>query len=361
MSGPDLEDRLDHLLRSVAAGVAPSGVEAVARRGRRRRMARRAAGGGLIAVLLAGVVLAKVVLPEPTSPPTAAPVATGPAVGGVPDGVVSWSGGREGDGPRQLSVTVLAGGGVGGQPSDPCWEGYRSEARSEPDRVVVTVHRFRSRVSLAKGRGCAAIGRIWNVTVPLPDQLGGRPVVDGATGQPKPIAEGPLIADWLPYGWIQQTEPGSGGALWQREYEPAPTGRPSPNDARLPRIAKDGLLALWPADHVTVATVPPGLLETWNRRPGTLEVAPVLVRGVRARVEWNQADRLVTLRWREGDRAYVVVGHGSDGAGLRNVQALVVSLARGLRRLCEPTPPLETSPIEGWEPSGARPDQSGCR
>jgi hypothetical protein len=361
MSGPDLEDRLDHLLRSVAAGVAPGGVEAAARRGRRRRMARRAAGGGLIAVLLAGVVLAKVVLPDLTSPPAAAPVATGPAVGGVPDGVVSWSGGRGGDGPRQLSVTVLAGAGVGGQPSDPCWEGYRSEARSEPDRVVVTVHRFRSRVPPAKGRGCAAIGRIWNVTVPLPDQLGGRPVVDGATGQPKPIAEGPLIADWLPYGWMQQTEPGSGGALWQREYEPAPAGRPSPSDARAPRIPKGEPLLLSPADHVTVAAVPPGLLETWNRRPGTRAVAPVLVRGVRARVEWNQADRLVTLRWREGDRAYVVVGHGSDGAGLHNVQALVVSLARGLRRLCEPTPPLETSPIEGWEPSGARPDQSGCR
>src|SRR6266487_4768150 len=117
MSGPDLEDRLDHLLRSVAADVAPSGVEAVARRGRRRRMARRAVGGGLIAVLLAGVVLAKVVLPHLTSLPAAAPVVTGPAVGGIPDGVVPWSGGREGDGPRELSVTVLAGSGVGGQPS----------------------------------------------------------------------------------------------------------------------------------------------------------------------------------------------------------------------------------------------------
>ena len=155
MSGPDLEDRLDHLLRSVAAGVAPGDVEAVARRGRRRRMARRAAGGGLIAVLLAGMVLAKFVLPDATPPPAAAPVAIGPAVGGVPDGVVPWSGGREGDGPLELSVTVPAGAGVGGQPSDPCWEGYQSEARSEPDRVVVTVHRFRSRVPPAKGSGCA--------------------------------------------------------------------------------------------------------------------------------------------------------------------------------------------------------------
>src|SRR6266496_4934020 len=92
---------------------------------------RRAVGGGLIAVLLAGVVLAKVVLPHLTSLPAAAPVATGPAVGGIPDGVVPWSGGREGDGPRELSVTVLAGSGVGGQPSDPCWEGYQSEARFE--------------------------------------------------------------------------------------------------------------------------------------------------------------------------------------------------------------------------------------
>jgi hypothetical protein len=360
MSGPDLEDRLDHLLRSVAAGVAPGGVEAVARRGRRRRMARRAAGGGLIAVLLAGVVLAKVVLPDATPPPAAAPVAIGPAVGGIPDGVVPWSGGREGDGPRELSVTVLAGGGVGGRPSDPCWQGYQSEARSEPERVVVTVHRFRSRVPLAKGRGCAAIGRIWNVTVPLPDQLGARRVVDGATGQPRPIAEGPLIADWLPYGWTQQTEPGSGGALWQREYGPTAANRPSPSDARVPRIGKDGLLLIGPTDHVTVAAVPPGLLETWNRRPGTRAVASVLVRGVRAAVDWSEADRLVTLRWREGDRAYVVVGHGSDGADLRDVQALVIQMARGLRRVCEPPPPIEIWPPD--EPSGAaRPVQSGCR
>ena len=208
MSGPDLEDRVDHPLRSVAAGVAPGDVEAVARRGRRRRMARRAAGGGLIAVLLAGVVLARVVLPDAT--PAAAPVATGPAVGGLPEGVVPWSGGREGDGPQELSVTVLAGGGMGGRPSDPCWEGNQSEARSEPDRVVVTVHRFRSRVPLAKDHAGARIGRTWNVVVPLPDELRGRPVVDGATGQPKPVAEGPLISDWLPLAGSSRPSRGAG-------------------------------------------------------------------------------------------------------------------------------------------------------
>jgi hypothetical protein len=358
MSGPDLDERLDHLLRSVAAGMAPGDVDVVVGRGRRRRLARRAAGGGVIAALLAVVLLAAVVLPDRTPPQLAAPVATGPAVGGIPDGVVPWSGGRGGDGPRELVVTVQAGGGVGGRPSDPCWEGYQSEARSEPDRIVVTVRRFRSKVPMASNHGCATVGRIWNVTVPLPDDLGGRLVVDGATGQPKPVAEGPLVADWLPYGWAQHTEPGDGGALWRREYEPAPLNRPSPSDARSPRIAKDEPLMLGPADHVTVAAVPPGLLETWNRRPGTREVARVLVRGVRATVGWSEADRLVTLRWREGDRAYVVVGHGSDGAELRSVQALVVELAQGLRRPCEPPPPIET-----WAPpsGAARPDQTGCR
>lgn len=360
MSGPDLEDRLDHLLHSVATGVAPGDAEAIARQGRRRRMARRAAGGGLIAVLLAGVVLAKLVLPQAPPPPAAAPVATGPAVGGIPDGVVPWSGGREGDGPRELLVTVQAGGGVGGRPSDPCWQGYQSEARSEPDRVVVTIHRFRSKAPLAKDHRCATIRRIWNVTVPLPDQLGGRPVVDGATGQPKPIAEGPLIADWLPFGWIQQAEPASGGALWQRQYQPPPLSLPSPSDARISRIAKGGALPFGPTDEVTVAAVPPWLLETWTRPPGTRAVGSVLVRGVRAAVDWNQADRLVTLRWREGDRAYVVVGHGTDGAALRQVQSFVVNLARGLRRVCEPPPPIEVWPPP--VPSGAaRPVQSGCR
>ena len=360
MSGPDLDDRLDHLLHSVATGVAPGDVESIARRGRRRRVARRAAGAGLVAMLLAGVVLAKVVLPQAPPAPAAAPVATGPAVGGIPDGVVPWSDGREGDGPRELLATVQAGGGVGGRPSDPCWQGYQSEARSEPDRVVVTIHRFRSKVPLARDQGCAAIRRIWNVTVPLPDQLGGRPVVDGAIGQPKPIAEGPLIADWLPYGWIQQAEPASGGALWQRQYQPPPLGRPSPSDDRARAIAKGEPLPPGPVDQVTVAAVAPGLLETWTRPPGTRAVGSVLVRGARASVDWNQAVRLVTLRWREGDRAYVVVGHGTDAADLRHVQALVVNLARGLRRVCEPP-----SPIEVWPPrvpsGAARPVQSGCR
>jgi hypothetical protein len=225
---------------------------------------------------------------------------------------------------------------------------------------VVTIRRFRSRVPLANNHDCAAVGRIWNVTVPLPDELGGRPVIDGATGQPKPVAEGPLVADWLPYGWIQHTEPRGSGAVWQREYGPPPLGRPTPSDARGPRITKDGLLLLGPADHVTVAAVPRGLLEMWNRQPGSRVVARVLVRGVWATVDWNNADRLVTLRWLEGDRAYVVAGHAKDGAELRNVQALVIKLARGLRRPCEPLPPIEIWPPEELN-GAARPDQSGCR
>jgi hypothetical protein len=359
MSGPDLEDRLDHLLRSVAAGVALV-------------MWRRSLAEGAVDAWLAGqrvVGSSQSCLPAWCSPGSSCPTRPHPGCRAGGDRTGRGRDPRQGRAlvwrPRRRRTTGAQrhspGRGRGGRPTlRPLLGGVsvRSPLRARPGGG--TVHRFRSKVPLAKDHAGARIGRTWNVVVPLPDELRGRPVVDGATGQPKPVAEGPLISDWLPFGWVQQTEPGSGGALWQREYEPVPVGRPSPSDARVPRIAKDGPLLLGPANHVTVAAVPPALLETWDRRPGTRAVASVLVRGVRAAVDWSEADRLVTLRWREGDRAYVVVGHGSDGADLRDVQALVVSLARSLRRPCEPPPPIET-----WaphDPSGtARPDQSRCR
>jgi hypothetical protein len=68
MSGPDLEDRLDHLLRSVAAGVALVMWRRSLAEGAVDAWPCRAAGGGLIAVLLAGVVLTRVVLPDATPP-----------------------------------------------------------------------------------------------------------------------------------------------------------------------------------------------------------------------------------------------------------------------------------------------------
>jgi hypothetical protein len=282
MSGPDLEDRLDHLLRSVAAGVALV-------------MWRRSLAEGAVDAWLAGqrvVGSSQSCLPAWCSPGSSCPTRPHPGCRAGGDRTGRGRDPRRGRAlvwrPRRRRTTGAQrhspGRGRGGRPTlRPLLGGVsvRSPLRARPGGG--TVHRFRSKVPLAKDHAGARIGRTWNVVVPLPDELRGRPVVDGATGQPKPVAEGPLISDWLPFGWVQQTEPGSGGALWQREYEPVPVGRPSPSDARVPRIAKDGPLLLGPANHVTVAAVPPALLETWDRRPGTRAVASVLVRGMRGR------------------------------------------------------------------------------
>jgi len=329
MPGLDLDDRLDRLLRAVEDGVTTGDPAAVARGGRRRRLVRRTAGAGAVATLLAGVVLVPSLLPDRTPRPPAPTVATGPPVDGVPDGVVPWSGARVTGNLRELAVTVQAGGGAKSKPSDPCWEGYQPEARSEPDRMVVTVRRFRSRVELAEGHGCAAIGLLWNLIVPLPDDLHGRPLEDGATGERRPLVRRLLTPQWLPQGWALRFETAGDGERWRRGYGPV-GARPTPNDTRAPQI-KQTKLPPGPAEQATVVEIPPRLLRDWNRWPDTPVVGHTSVRGVRAEIDADPRDRNVNVRWREGDVAYVVTGHARPGAELRHVQEVVVQIAQSLR------------------------------
>jgi hypothetical protein len=68
MPGTDLDDRLDHLLRTVEDGVTAANPGAVIRRGRRRRRLRRAAAAAAVAALLAGAVLTRAVLVDRPTP-----------------------------------------------------------------------------------------------------------------------------------------------------------------------------------------------------------------------------------------------------------------------------------------------------
>ena len=355
MPGPELDDRLDRLLNSVAAGVRAGDPAEVARRGRRRRLARRTGGAVAVAVLLAALVAVPLLLPDRPAGPATPPSVIGPP-GSIPDGVVPWKGARVLGGPRQLTVTVDGGGGAP-SPSDPCWEGYRPEARSEPDRMVVTVHRFRSGATPAEGHGCAAIGRSWNITVSLPDDLGGRPVVDGATGQAKPVQTNLLTTTlWLPRGWGKLGETAGDGERMVT-YGPVPRGAGGEPSARKPALGEELL------EQVTVAEIPPRLLADWNRWPDTPVVGHTDVRGVRAELDADPRDTNLNVRWREGDRGYVVTGQVRHGTDPRRVGSLVVAIARGLRRPCEPPPAvvLDSSPPQYEEAGGgARPDQSRC-
>ena len=326
------------------------------RRSRRRRLVRRAAGTGAVAAMLAAVVAVPAFLPDRPAGPADPALATGPPPGGVPDRVVPWDGARLGDRPGRLTVTVDGGGG-GADPSDPCWEGYQPEVSSAPDRVVVTVRRFRSGVSLAEGQGCAAIGMSWNVAVPLPEDLGDRELVDGATGKVMPVVGDLLAPRWLPGGWGLVQETAGESERWRRVYGPRQGGQP--NDPGGGAAPGEELLT-----EVTVVEIPPRLLADWNRWPDTPRLDPTDVRGVRAEVDADPRDRNLNVRWREGDRGYVVTGQVRDGADLLRAGAPVVNLARSLRRPCEPPPAviLDSWPQQFREAGGGtRPDQSRCR
>jgi hypothetical protein len=324
------------------------------RRERRRRLARRAAGTGAVAALLAAVVAVPAFLPDRPAGPAGPTVATGPPPGGVPDRVVPWKGARLGDRPARLTVTVDGGGG-GADPADPCWEGYQPEVRAGPDRVVVTVRRFRSGVPLAEGHGCVAIGRSWNVAVPLPGDLGARELVDGATGKVMPVVGDLLAPLWLPRGWGLVQETAGESERWRRVYGPGPGRRPT--DPGAGQQPGEELLR-----ELTVVEVPPRLLADWNRWPDTPRLGPTDVRGGPAEVDADPRDRNLNVRWREGDRGYVVTGQVGRGDP-RQAAGAVVTFARSLRRPCEPRPAvvLDSWPQQFREAGGGtRPDQSRC-
>lgn len=318
MPGTDLDDRLERLLRTVQDGVTAGDPGVVVRRGRRRRLARRTAGVGAVAVLLAGVVVVAALLPERGPRPPA----TGPTAAGVPNGVVPWSDARPSGNPGALVVTVQAGVGARSRPSDPCWEGYQPEARAEADRMVVTVRRFRSRATLPAGQRCAAVGTLWNLTVPLPEDLRGRPLVDGATGQRRPLVEGLLVPGWLPDGWQGFKTGRERGGRWRRSYGWAAS-------------PKAGTVTLPPLNWVDVATISPRILGGYYRVADTPVVGHTQVRGHRAEIDAVSQNRnrvrYVNVRWREGEVGYVVTGSVLDGATLRQAQEVVVRIAQSLR------------------------------
>ena len=176
----------------------------------------------LLAAALAALCLAGCATPDRPGPPATAPATTAPD--GIRDRTVAWEGGRLDADPRRVVVT-WTGASPGADPSDPCWVGYAPEVSAEPDRVVVTIRSYRSRVPLGPQQFCTDMGFIRTLAVPLHNELAGRTVVDGHSGRRHRLAPVPLEPRWLPPGWrlvdeLGQTGPA--GGLWQRGYGPGP-------------------------------------------------------------------------------------------------------------------------------------------
>ena len=324
MPSADLDERLERLLRTVQDGVIAGDPAVVVRRGRRRRLARGTAGVGAVAALLAAVVVVAALLPDRLPRPAA--VATGPAPGGVPDGAVPWFEAHLSGNPGELVVSVTAPVAARSRPSDPCWEGYQPQARAEADRMVVTVRRFRPRAPVPEGHLCTTVGLLRNVTVRLPEDLRGRPLVDGATGQRRPLVEGLLTPGWLPDNWMpQKMYPAGKGDRWRRVYSQVGGVQAGHGPWRIVELPPG------PAERVTVVAIPPRLLGSWNRWPDTPVAGHTQVRGRRAEIDADPWRRIVSVRWREGEVAYVVTGRARQDATLRQVQELVVRIAQSLR------------------------------
>jgi hypothetical protein len=274
----------------------------------------------LLAAVLAVAGLAACAAPERPGPaPVAAPTTTAPD--GVRGATVAWEAARRDADPRRL-VIGWTGRDPAADPSDPCWVGYVPEVSAEPDRVVVRLRGYRSRVPLGPQQSCTDMGFVRTLAVPLHDELAGRAVVDGHTGRRHRLAPAPLKPSWLPDGWrlaLELGQAGAGGTLWERTYGPGP--------------AADGGGGAGVAE-VTVADGPATVGRPGLGMPGDRVVARPAVRGRRAAVERSEADQLMAVRWLEGRRGLAVRASFPTTPSRRTVAAvqdLLVRIAQGLR------------------------------
>jgi hypothetical protein len=112
-----------------------------------------------------------------------------------------WDGARlvRGDPDR---LTLYFTGGPPGPPDDPCARSYQATAAVSGDRMSVTLREL-SAASLPPGHGCADVGYGRTISIELPERLRDRLVLDGATGEQRPVIDAGLLLSpsWLPAGY----------------------------------------------------------------------------------------------------------------------------------------------------------------
>ena len=275
----------------------------------------------LLAAALA--VLGLAACTAPARPGSAAAAATSTTVpDGLRDRTVAWEAGRRDADPRRLVVSWTGADPAAG-PSDPCWAGYAPEVRAGPDRVVVAIRSYRSRTRPGPDQFCPDIGFVHTMAVPLPGDLGGRPVADGHDGRRHRLAPVPLEPGWLPGGWRLVQEFGeefAGGPVWERSYGPG--GDPGGLSPGAVGVAE-----------VTVRDGPPVVGRPGSAAFGDRVVAHLEVRGVPAAVVRGDAGQQLAVHWREGRRGLAVAATfptTPSDQRVAAVRALLVRISRSL-------------------------------
>ena len=215
-----------------------------------------------------------------------------------------WDGARlvRGDPDR---LTLYFTGSPPGPPDDPCARSYQATAAVNGDRMTVTLREL-SAASLPPGHACAAVGYEGTATVELPEPLRDRLVLDGATGEQRPVIDAGLLLSpsWLPVGYRfvrERVEHGIDSREWTLE---GPEQRLGVHQGDAGKLARPGY------DPVVLA------------RP--------VVRGVPATV-WKTRlfDDSVCVSWAEGAMGHQVCTSGAPER-LLPIQELI-RVADGLR------------------------------
>jgi hypothetical protein len=217
---------------------------------------------------------------------------------------VRWDGARLVRGePERLTLYFT--GSPPGPPDDPCARSYQATAAVIGDKMKVTLREL-SAAPPPPGHACATVGYEGTVTTELPEPLRGRPVIDGATGEQRPVIDAGLLLtpSWLPAGYRfvrERVELGIDVREWTLE---GPEQRLSVDQGDADKLARPGF------DPLVLA------------RP--------VVRGVPATVwKTRRFDDSVCVSWAEGAMGHRVCTSGAPEQ-LLPLQELI-RVADGLR------------------------------
>jgi hypothetical protein len=162
---------------------------AMAEHQERSRWTQQAAVVTACGLLLVGIVAGVALKRAGNSEPKGIAATTSKAL--VRVGSQPWTAARL-DGSGQQLVVYFTGGGPPDAPISPCSPRYQGRAAVTGTTMTVTVDAL-ARAPLPSQVICGAVGYERSVAVGLPEPLGGRSVVDGATGKVRPVVDGSAL------------------------------------------------------------------------------------------------------------------------------------------------------------------------